>query len=194
MNAKDHTGHTQMNMIMARSGECDSNLTVDPDDFIRRQELMEEQCRRPVHSSLPFRAAENFASGLKVRERKIDVAGKPIITPCARLRSITPVRSPFPFISLADFIAAARASSKQIRDWVEAGGTAGARHDRRGIRLLITPPSVHAVQHGGSGDSRQYLQTFLNSDYLLPIPGGAGSPRWGWLRGDRAVSSAAPAG
>jgi adenylate cyclase len=118
-----------VNMLAAALGLSGfSNLTVDPDDFIRRQELMEAP--EPGQASAGEAQARSFA--LRIAEKylgvdaemhdgKISLAGHPV--PLAAERSMVinyaGKSHTFPRVSLADVVAAARAGNKdQLRTWL----------------------------------------------------------------------------
>lgn len=117
-----------INMMAAALGLSGfANMTADPDDFIRRQELIEAPPQnpgdRPPARSLAMRIAEKYVGEeAKFRNGLLWLRGHEI--PIAPDRSIfinfAGPPGTFPRVSLADFIAAARAgNSKQLRAWVK---------------------------------------------------------------------------
>jgi len=152
------------------------NLTVDRDDFIRRQELMEApDANGDFTRSLPLRTAEKFLNeNVKSKNGGLTLQGRTIpITP-ERTIVINYAGPPetFPFISLSDFIAAARAGNKeQIRNWVAGKAvllgpnTIDDRHATpfftafTGLRFNTAGVEIHA----------NTLRTLLDGDYLVPV-------------------------
>src|SRR5260370_10818481 len=98
------------------------NLTVDPDDFVRNQDLIHEQ----LYRSLAFLLAAKFRSvDAKIENARLMFSGRAVpITPerTITINYASPPRT-FPFISISDFIEASRKGEKdRIRQW--AGGKA----------------------------------------------------------------------
>jgi adenylate cyclase len=176
-------GSIPINMFSAALGlSAFVNLSADPDDFIRRQELIEAPSKDPAempHRSMGLKIAEKYLGADAVYQNgKLSLAGHPI--PIASDRSIiinfAGAPGVFPRVSLADFIAAARAGNKQqLRDWVA------------GKAVLIGPYSDTTLEdrsdtpfYSALGGQRwttpgveihaSTLRTILERDYILPVP------------------------
>jgi len=161
-----------------------ANVTVDSDDFVRRQELIEAPPRdpsghpndAPPAHSFALRVAEKFAgSDAEMKNGKLVFQGHDI--PIAQDRSIAinyaGPPDTFPSVSLADFEAAAKAGNlDQLRKWVDGKivlvGT-DALDDRRatpfftlfsGTKWLTPGVEIHAST----------VRTLLTRSYLLPAP------------------------
>jgi len=157
-----------------------ANVTVDSDDFVRRQELIEAPPRNqndppPAHS-FALRVAEKFAgSDAETKNGRLIFLGHNI--PIAKDRSIAinyaGPPDTFPSVSLADFESAAEAGNvDQLRKWVNGKivlvGT-DALDDRRatpfftlfsGTKWLTPGVEIHAST----------VRTLLTRSYLLPAP------------------------
>lgn len=159
-----------------------ANLTDDPDDFIREQELIEKpDPKAPADASLArsmaLRAAEKyFGEDAQLRDGHLYLKGREIpISPDDRTITINyagPART-IPRISLAKFIMTARAGNlKQLKAMV--GGKI----------VLLGPDSIddrHATPYFTSFSSSDWLtpgvevhantiNTILTGRYLLPAP------------------------
>jgi len=115
-----------INMIAAALGlAAFANLTIDSDDFARRQELMEAPSTKPDDApparSLALRIVEKYlGADAEFRNGNIFLQGHPVPT---RNRAMTinyaGGAGTFPRVSLADFEAAAKAGDKaKLRQWV----------------------------------------------------------------------------
>jgi adenylate cyclase len=172
-----------INMLSAALGLAGfANVTVDSDDFVRRQELMEEPARNPsghpddaapAHS-FALRVAEKYA-GSDARFEQGKLVFQDHIVPIAQDRSIyinyAGPPDTFPSVSLADFEAAAKAGNlDQLRKWVDGKivlvGT-DALDDRRatpfftlfsGTKWLTPGVEIHAST----------VRTLLTRSYLIP--------------------------
>jgi adenylate cyclase len=118
----------RVNMTCAGLGlAADTNLTIDSDGFVRRQELIEAATRNPTDRPpirfMALRMAEEYLGKRAVIENgRLSLGGQPI--PIYEDRSITiSFAGPpdtFERVSVADFLAAAGDGKKQqLRDWVE---------------------------------------------------------------------------
>jgi class 3 adenylate cyclase len=127
MNTNQMTLPVPINMVAAAMGlSAYVNLTADPDDFIRRQELLEAPSSNPADPSargLGLRVAEKFlGQDATFQNGLLVLQGHTIPVSPDRSIFINYAGGPntFPSVSLADFIAAARAGDKkQLRDWVK---------------------------------------------------------------------------
>jgi adenylate cyclase len=178
MNSKQVEWPVQINILAAAfNNNAFANLTADSDDFIRNQVLIEEPDAQGAFSrSLAFRVAEKFRGAEAAFEKgRLMWGGRAIPTAAARTIAINYAGPPetFPFISLSDFIDAARAGKKdQIRQWVGGKvvllGPDNEIEDRHatpfytafsGLKYRTAGVEIHA----------NTLRTLLDSDYLVPV-------------------------
>lgn len=180
--AKQKDWPIPVNMIASALGLFGySNLTVDSDDFVRRQELMEAPAPgvQPARS-FSLKIAEKFLDKEAVLEGgELRLNGKRIRSEADRqiLINFAGPAGTFPRISLADFVAAAQAGrAQQLKDWV-AGKIVmiglDSYDDRfstpfytgsQGLKWTTAGVEVHA----------NTLNTILGGHYIVPAPG--------WLR------------
>ncbi len=184
--AKQKDWPIPVNMIASALGLFGySNLTVDSDDFVRRQELMEapapgEQPASPPARSFSLKLAEKFLDReASLEGGQLRLNGKLIRTQADRqiLINFAGPAGTFPRISLADFVAAAEAGrTRQLQDWV-AGKIVmiglDSYDDRfstpfytglQGLKWTTAGVEVHA----------NTLHTILDGQYIVPAPA--------WLR------------
>lgn len=171
-----------INMIAAALGlSAFANLTADPDDFVRRQELIEAPSPNPDDPpparSLAFRVAEKalgedavFANG------RLTLAGHAIPISSERSIQINYAGPPgtFPRVSLADFIAAAKSGNKeQLRKWVEGKivlvGADNPVEDRFPTPFF-TPFSGKHWNTAGVEIHANTVRTVLQRSYLTKMP------------------------
>jgi len=175
-----------VNMIASALGLFGySNLTVDSDDFVRRQELLEApapgvQPAIPLAHSFSLKIAEKFLGQEAVLDDgQLRLNGKLVRSEADRriLINFAGPAGTFPRISLADFVAATQAGrTQQLRDWV-AGKIVmiglDSYDDRfstpfytgfQGLKWTTAGVEVHA----------NTLNTLLSGEYLVPAPS--------WLR------------
>ncbi|HTB20506.1 MAG TPA: adenylate/guanylate cyclase domain-containing protein [Bryobacteraceae bacterium] len=181
LNTNPDAARIPINMLSAALGLAGFvNLTIDSDDFVRRQELIEAPSRgssdaAPAHS-LALRIAEKFAgSDAEWQQGKLVFQGQPIPIAADRSIAINYAGPPdtFPSVSLADFENAAKAGNKdQLRKWV--GGKivlvgTDSLDDRRdtpfftlfsGTKWLTPGVEIHA----------NTVRTLLTRSYLVPAP------------------------
>ena len=181
INSSPDAQRIPINMISAALGLAGfANLTVDPDDFVRNQELVEAPASNPSDPppahSLALRVAEKYAgSDAELRNGKLIFQARPV--PISPMRSIAinyagPAGT-FASVSLADFEAAARTGNlEQLRKWVNGKivliGT-DAIEDRRATPFFTlfsgTKWSTPGVEiHANT------VRTLLERRYLLPVP------------------------
>jgi class 3 adenylate cyclase/CHASE2 domain-containing sensor protein len=180
--AKQKDWPIPVNMIASALGLSGyANLTVDADEFVRRQELLEAA---PDGAATDAPPAKSFA--LKIAEKalgqeavlsggRLTLGGKVIPTSEERVIRINYAgpADTFPRVSLADFIAATRAGkTQQLKDWV--GGKI----------VLIGPDSIddryptpfYTVFQGlkwttaGVEIHANTLHTILTGNYILTAP------------------------
>lgn len=174
INIDQRTEPVPINMLAAALGLAGfANITSDPDDFIRRQELVDETGN--AHS-LALRAAEKFTGAdAEFRDGHLTLGGKPV--PIARDRSIfinfAGPPDTFPHVSLADVVAAARAKDQaQLRRWFDGNivmlgsDTPDERYPTpfytafSGARWITPGVEIHAST----------LRTLLRRNFLEPAP------------------------
>ncbi len=181
INTNPEAQRIPINMLSAALGLAGfANLTIDSDDFVRRQELTEAPPRSandppPAHS-FALRVAEKFA-GSDAERQNGQLVFQGHIIPVASDRSIAinyagPAGT-FPSVSLVDFENAAKAGNMdQLRKWVNGKivlvGSAELS-DRRdtpfvtlfsGTKWLTPGVEIHA----------NTIRTLLTRNYLVPAP------------------------
>ncbi len=168
-----------VNMIAAALGlGAFANLTVDGDDFVRRQELIEAPAAEgsPQARSFALRIAEKFTGeDAKFENGRLSLHGRAI--PISAERDIridfAGPADTFPRVSLSDFIAASKqGNAEQLRKWVE------------GKAVLVGPDNVEdryptpfytafssaKWTTAGVEIHANTLETILAGRYLLPLP------------------------
>jgi adenylate cyclase len=177
--AKQRDWPVPVNMIAAALGlAAYANLTVDSDDFVRRQELIEAASAdgTPQARSFAMRIAEKFTGAdAKFENGGLSLNGKAI--PISKDRDIAidfagPADT-FPRVSLSDFLAAyKRGDIAQLQQWVQ------------GKAVLVGPDNVEdryptpfytafssaKWTTAGVEIHANTLQTILDGRYLLPVP------------------------
>ena len=169
-----------VNLIASALGlSAFSNLTVDPDDFVRRQELIElasAGATEPLARSMALRVAEKFEGVDATFEKdRLSLAGKAVPISSERTITINYAGPPgtFPRVSLVDFLAAAREGrTDKLKQWV--GGKV----------VLLGPDYVedrHATPYysflggprwntAGVEIMASSVSTILGRNYLVPAP------------------------
>ncbi len=178
MNAKDREWPVQVNMVAGIYNlNAFPNLTADPDDFIRKQELIEEpDAKGEFVRGLAFRMAEKFRGvDAKFENGRLMWAGRSIPWNADRSININFAGPPgtFQFISLSDFIAATRAGNKdQIRKWVSGKAVLLGPDtiDDRHPTPFYTAFSGAKYNTAGVEIHASTLQTLLDGKYLVPVP------------------------
>jgi adenylate cyclase len=180
MLSKQRDWPVPVNLIASALGlSAYSNLTVDSDDFVRSQELLEGRSSdpsQPVARSMALRVAEKFlASEAEFDGSRLSLAGHPIpITPDRAMRiNYAGPPGTFPRVSLVDFIHSARSGNvAQLKQWVQ------------GKVVLLGPDYVedrHATPFysffagprwntAGVEIVANTIETILNRNYLVPAP------------------------
>lgn len=117
-NTAQRTQPVPVNMLAAALGLSGyTNLTSDADDFVRRQELMENSTDAPA-KSLALRVAEKFSgSDAEWRDGRLTFAGSPLPDRTIFINYAGPPDT-FPRVSLADVVAAARNGNRdRLKTW-----------------------------------------------------------------------------
>jgi adenylate cyclase len=150
------------------------DLTVDPDEFIRRQELIEAPSSNPAvpqYRSMAMLLAEKYVgTEAEFQNGRLALQGREIPIDRDRTIVINYAGGPDTFfrVSLADFV---KADKRQLRDWVA------------GKAVLIGPDSFddrHSTPFYTGHDSLKWttagveihantLRTLLERRYLLPV-------------------------
>jgi CHASE2 domain-containing sensor protein len=166
LNSNPDAQKIPINMISAALGLAGfANLTADPDDFVRNQEIIEAPSTNPADPppahSLALRVAEKYAGkDAELDHGRLIFQGQPL--PVSLERSIAidyagPAGT-FPSVSLADFEAAAKAENlDQLRKWVNGKivliGT-DAIEDRRPLHF-----SRLSAERNGAPPELKYMPT-----------------------------------
>jgi adenylate cyclase len=177
MNSTQEQWPVPVNMLAAALGQIGfANLTSDPDDFVRNQELIEQPGPDGQFTrSLAFRLAEKFrGEDAKLEHGRLTLAGQLVPISPDRTIAINYAGPPhtLPFTSLSDFLDAARAGKKeQIRQWV--GGKAvligSDLIEDRHPTPFYTAFSGSQYNTAGVEIQGNVLHTLLDGDYLLPV-------------------------
>jgi adenylate cyclase len=188
MNTNQQTLPVPINMVAAGMGlSAYANLTADPDDFVRRQELLEAPSSNPADPpparGLAMRVAEKFlGEDATFQNGQLRLQGHTI--PISRERSIfvnyAGGPNTFGSVSLADFIAAARAGKMdQLRHWVQGKIVlVGADNfDDRFATPFFTLFAGPRWTTAGVEIHANTIRTILENRYLEYVP------EWGRLLG-----------
>ena len=166
-----------VNMLSAALGlSAFANLTVDPDDFVRRQELMEAPA--PGGSGLPARSLALRVAEKYLGEDAHPAAGSLVLAgrvmPRAILINFAGPPGTVSRVSFSDFVLAARAGrAEQLRAWV--GGKIvllGADHvEDRHATPFFAPFSGPRWNTAGVEIHASTVNTILAGRFLTPAPG-----------------------
>jgi adenylate cyclase len=170
-----------INMISAALGlAAFVNLTTDPDDFVRNQELFEAASSNaneaPAAHSLALRVVEKYlGTEMELKNGQAMLQGQPIAMSRPRTIAINYAggSNTFPSVSLADFESAIKAGNReQLRNWVNGKIVligSDARADRtntpfytifQGDKWQTSGVEVHA----------NAVRTLMERLYLTPVP------------------------
>ena len=169
-----------INMIAAALGlAAFANLTMDPDDFARRQELMEAPSAKPDDPpparSLAMRIVETYLGvDAEMRNGVITLQGRPVPT-VNRAITINYAGGPGTFsrVSLKDFEDAAKAGDKaKLREWVN-GKIVLLGSDFVADRFstpFYTPVAVKHSDTAGVEVHANTVRTLLGHLYIVAAP------------------------
>jgi class 3 adenylate cyclase len=181
LNTNQRTDPVPVNMFAAALGLSGyANLTSDADDFVRRQELMEDSGDAPA-KSLAFRVTEKFLGADAVRrDGRLTLAGAAIPGRTIYINYAGPPGT-FPHVSLYDVIAAAKAGNRdQLRTWLSGkivligSDTVDDRYATPFYTMFAGPRWTTA----GVEIHANTIHTLLHGVYLLDVSEG---PRIGAL-------------
>jgi len=155
------------------------NTTVDPDDFVRNQELFEaasfNAADAPRAHSLALRVAEKYlGEEMEIKNGRAILQGQPIPEVEPRKIAINYAGGPntFPSVSLADFEAAVKAGNReQLRKWVN-GKIVLIGSDAKADRFNTPFYTVFGEKWRTSGVEvhANAVRTLLERIYLKPVP------------------------
>ena len=200
LNSNPQAQAVPLNLLCASLGLSGfSNLTADPDDFIRRQELLEAPRQNPndpppAHS-FALRVAEKYLGrDADFHKGILTLADHPVpIAPAdtAEPRSIV-IRDANPqgtasAVSLADVVAAQRrGDTALLRSWFAGKivliGSSGIADDRYPTPFYAAIPGRRWKTTAGVEIQANTIQTLLDRAYLVDVPG--------WFRGAGLLASA----
>jgi len=184
LNTNQETWAVPINMMAAALGlSAYVNLTTDRDDFVRKQELFEAPSSNPADlsraRSLAMRVVEKYlGQDAAFQNGRLVLAGRTIPISAERSILINYAGGPrtFPWVSLVDFIDAARKGKKdQLRDWVN-GKIVLIGSDNMGADIVdrfdtpfFTPFSVPGTTAGVEIHANT-IRTILEGRYLENVP------------------------
>jgi class 3 adenylate cyclase len=175
LNANQDKLPVPVNMLAAALGlAAFANLTVDADDFVRRQELIEDAAEAPARS-FALRVVEKYIGrDAAFQHGRLELDGQPV--PISPERSIfinyAGPADTFPRVSLADVVAASRAGrTDQLREWLNGKivliGTDSV--DDRYATPFYTLFSGPRWTTAGVEIHANTIQTLLSRRYILPV-------------------------
>jgi adenylate cyclase len=181
LNTNQQTLAVPINMLAAALGLSGfANLTIDADEFVRSQELIERPQSNSdsalLARSFAFRVAEKYlGSDAEMRDGRLTLAGHEI--PILQDRTIwinyAGPSDTFPRVSLADVVAASRAGRKdQLREWFHgkiALVGADAADDRYPTPFYTLVSGRHWLTAGVEIHANT-IRTILERKYLLRVP------------------------
>jgi adenylate cyclase len=182
-NQKDPAFAVPLNMMSAAFGTAAyANLTVDPDDFVRRQELIEApksgEPTAQLTRGMALRAAEKFlGKDAELRDGSLFLGDRKIPTGDKRDMTINYAgpAGTFPRVSLVDFVRAVRAGNqRKLKQWVK-GKIVLLGPDNKVEDTHATPFYTAFTLTGkwmtpGVEIHANALHTLLTGDFLKPVP------------------------
>ncbi len=186
-NQSDPAFAVPVNMLAsALGGAAMANLTVDSDNFVRRQVLIEApQAGTPTESlkrSMALRGAEKFLGvDVSLRNGKISLGQREIPVDSDRnmIINFAGPADTFPTVSLYDFIKAIRSGNKaQVERWVKGkvvllGPDFSTDEDRHATPFFTAFSLTNKWMTPGVEIHANTLRTLLTGNFLRPVPGGA---------------------
>jgi adenylate cyclase len=165
------------NMVAASLGFVAlPNLTVDPDDFVREQELLAIP-DNPITHMFALRTAEKFLGQDAVfTDNRLSLAGHPIPISPERRITINYAGGPdtFPRISMSDFVALLKAGRTDQLTALVKGKVVllgdDDISDRHATPFYTLSPGANKWLTAGVEIHANTLRTLLQRDYLLPAP------------------------
>jgi adenylate cyclase len=180
---KDGAFAVPLNMMSHAFGTTAmANLTVDTDDFVRRQELIEApEPGEPIDMltrSMPLLAAEKFlGETTQIRNGRLYLGDKEVPTDEQRTMTVNfagPADT-FPRVSLLDFVKAVRAGKQaEIEKWVKGKivllGPDDGINDTHATPFFTPFGLSTKWMTPGVEIHANTLRTLLTGDYLKPVP------------------------
>lgn len=181
-NQKDAAFTVPINMLAGAFGSAAyANLTVDSDDFVRRQELMEAPkegvATEALMRSMPFMAAEKFlGKPAQIKNGRIYLGDRVIPTNGERDLTINfaGAADTFPRVSLYDVIQAQRSgNTAQLEKWFKdkvvlmGPDNMNDRHDTPFYKALASASKWNTP---GVEIHANTIHTLLTGDFLVPVP------------------------
>ena len=175
LNSNQESQRVPINMLAAALGlSAFANLTADPDDFVRRQELIEAG-ETPARS-LAFRVVEKYLGvDSESRGGRLTLQGRPI--PISGDRSIfinyAGPAGTFPRVSIAEVVSAQRGGRKdQLRKWFNAKIVligSDSLEDRRPTPFYTSFSGTQWTTAGVEIHANT-IRTLLDRRFVLPVP------------------------
>ena len=169
-------------MASALDGAAFANLTVDHDDFVRRQEMIEQPAPGAspdtAKRSMALHGAEKFLGvSAAVRSGKLFLGNREIPTDSEHFLTINYAgpADTFPEISLYDVVQAVRGGKQaQLEKWFKGKavllGPDVATDDRHSTPFYTAFGLSTKWQTPGVEIHANSLRTLLNGDFLRPVP------------------------
>jgi len=180
---KDAAFAVPLNMMSSAFGTAAyANLTVDPDDFVRRQVLIEApkqgEPTEQLTRGMALRAAEKFTGkDAQFRNGKLYLGERAIPTDDERNLTINYAgpADTFPEVSLLDFIRAVRSGNQaQLERWVKGKivllGPATNTIDTHATPFYTAFALTNKWMTPGVEIHANALRTILTGDFLKPVP------------------------
>lgn len=177
--AKQKDWPVPINMVSASMSQAGyANLTVDPDDFVRWQQLTEDPATKPPEAlarSLATRVAEKFRDHeMQWDHGKLHWAGRVIPADPEKGIIINYAGPPdrFDRVSLVDFLKAAKAGNQaQLESWVKGKAVLmGPDYEEdRHATPFYTVFGGNKWNTAGVEIHASTLRTLLTGEYLVPI-------------------------
>jgi adenylate cyclase len=169
-----------LNMMSSASGTAAYvNLTADPDDFVRRQELLEAPKEGEATSrGMALLAAEKFTGEeAKFRDGKLYLGNREIPTGDQRDLTINYAgpADTFPRVSLVDFVQAVRSGNEpQLERWVKGKvvllGPDNKTNDTHATPFYTAFALTDKWMTPGVEIHANALRTLLTGEFLKPVP------------------------